>query len=65
MKGLKDVQVRKLKGKPYKLVLLEWDCIGLFDHGKYVDKKSFNNDQHLAAAKFHAETMKERLEDIK
>ena len=64
MNELGNIQVRKLKGVPYKLLLLGWDCIGLYDNGKYVKKDSFSKEHHLASAKFHAETMKERLENV-
>ena len=64
MNDFKNLKVRKLKGVPYKLLLLGWEPIGLFDKGQYFDKTNFTEEHHLASAKFHAETMKERVESM-
>lgn len=47
-----DIVLKKIKDSPYKLVMHEKKVIGLFDHGRYVDKKSFE-EKHKEVEKLH------------
>ena len=49
-----DIVLKKVKNSPYKLVMYEKKVIGLFDHGRYINRKSFE-EKHKEVEKLHAQ----------
>lgn len=57
--------MRKIKGTPYKVVLSDWNIIGIFDGDKFFSKKGMT-DKHLKALDvWHAGTLPERINNVK
>jgi hypothetical protein len=61
--GLK-LEVRKIKGTPYKIVLSDWKVLGLFDRDIFIEYKNLQPQQLRAANLHHAETFKERFQEV-
>ena len=57
--------MRKIKGTPYKVVLSNWNIIGIFDGDKFFSKKGMKEKHLKAVAVWHAGTLTERIEDVK
>ena len=56
-----DLNMRKIKGTPYKLVLQGWNIIGIFDKGKFFDRSGMTVTHKQEADKWHASTLQERV----
>lgn len=61
-----NLHVRRVRGTPYKLVMSEWNVVGIFenkDHKEvFIDKNHFTAAHKKAAELVHARTFTERLE---
>ena len=55
------LNMRKIKGTPYKVVLTGWDIIGIFDRDKFFSKKGMMPQHQRATETWHASTLQERL----
>lgn len=63
------LDIRNVRNTPYKLVLNDWNVVGIFerkDHKEvFVDKKHFNEAHKNIAAIVHAKTLPERIASVK
>lgn len=59
-----DLDIIRIHDTPMKLVFKnKWDCIGCFWYGdNFVRKEAFTDEQKALYEKYHATTLKERLE---
>ena len=55
------IDTRRIKGTPYKVVLYNWQIIGIFDREVYTEKKNMTPELCRIADTFHAATLKERV----
>jgi hypothetical protein len=63
--NLLGLEMRKIKGTPYKLVLSNHNLIGIFQGKSYIERKNMSETQMRLADKFHADTFVQRLNSIK
>jgi len=47
-----DIAIERVKSSPYKFVVSNGQTVGLFEAGKYVSRKNFN-ESHLEIMKQH------------
>jgi hypothetical protein len=55
------LNMRKIKGTPYKLVLTGWNLVGIFDKNRFFDRSGMTAKHKRIADEFHANTLQERL----
>jgi hypothetical protein len=55
------LNMRKIKGTPYKLVLSGWNIVGIFDRSKFFSKSGMSIEHRRAADIWHASTFSERI----
>lgn len=64
-----EIDVRRVPNTPYKVVLSNWNIVGIFerrDHKEiYIDSAHFSVAHKKAADILHARTLPERLKDAK
>lgn len=58
-----DLDLRKVRGTPYKIVLSRGQLVGMFDCGKYIARDHLSPEHIKAAELHHAATFKERFEN--
>jgi hypothetical protein len=57
-----DINMRRIKNTPYKVVLDDrYQVVGVFEYGKFVDRHNMSDKLKHALAKFHADTLTDRL----
>ena len=57
-----NIAIKRIKNSPYKLVVTQnadrGQIVGIFDNGKYIEQKHFNQKYHAIAAEWVAEQIK-------
>ena len=56
-----NVEIRRIKDSPYKLVCCGTKLIGIFDSGNFINRSNMNEKQKNDIG-MHADTLCERLE---
>ena len=56
-----NLNIRRVKGTQYKLVLSGWSIVGIFDNEVFYSKQGMTDIHKSVCEQWHAGTFKERM----
>lgn len=56
-----DLTMRKIPNSPYKIVLSNWQVVGIFNRNRFISAFNLTPEMKKVVNLFHAATLKERV----